>query len=215
MSSKNNSFSSSIYALNFISPSASSPTGFHLQNRLARVTMEKENNLQVSSSPMPIISRLDRLDHLMQYLEEKQNLSRRCNEASLGWTEDDVPDKQQCKPLSSALDEVHLKGTLMERVAMLENRFVQLNLEMEEGNISRSSSSTVAVPENTKHCLPQKKDGEVLNGSKKEGDNIIPEEDFQEVCTIKLQCSSKRRMRKGNLSIMRYRKWLGWFQMGC
>ncbi|KAK0603195.1 hypothetical protein LWI29_002364 [Acer saccharum] len=45
------------------------------------------------------------------------------------------------KTLSSALDEVHRKGILIERLTLLENRVLQLSLEMEAvGNTSGSSS---------------------------------------------------------------------------
>lgn len=39
-----------------------------------------------------------------------------------------VEDQEQCKTISSALEEVHHKGTLMDRVAMLEDRVLQVFL---------------------------------------------------------------------------------------
>lgn len=38
-----------------------------------------------------------------------------------------VPEEDQCKTLSSAIEEAHQKGTLMERVAVLENRVLQVS----------------------------------------------------------------------------------------
>ncbi|CAK9147675.1 unnamed protein product [Ilex paraguariensis] len=102
--------------------------------------MEYEEK-QESVSPMPVIPRLERLNRLLQLLEEKQNLSgSQFSNSGVRKMEED-----RCKNLSTALEEVHYKGTLMERLEMLENRVLQLNLVMDEGNTSRSSSSTVLI----------------------------------------------------------------------
>ncbi|KAK9164832.1 hypothetical protein Scep_000023 [Stephania cephalantha] len=93
-------------------------------------------------------------------MEAKQNKSQRysCSPESVGSKLDD--DKRH-KPLSSALQEVQFKGTLMERVAMQENRVLQLSLEMEEDYLSRSSSSTARLQENIKQGVPAKQDNDV------------------------------------------------------
>ncbi|XP_077228115.1 uncharacterized protein LOC143861102 [Tasmannia lanceolata] len=159
---------------------------------------------------MPVLPRLDRLDYLLNYLEEKQDLSKR---SSTGSFRTKAESDKQCKPLSSVLEEVHFKGTLMERVAMLENRVLQLSLEVEER--STSSSSTIPVSENTVHDLPGKNNEELNNTlDEKENQNKIQEKASQEVWACKppaYKKSSKHR----TLPVMRYRKWLGWIQMGC
>ncbi|GFQ01776.1 hypothetical protein PHJA_002321500 [Phtheirospermum japonicum] len=71
-----------------------------------------------------------------------------------------VESSNDCKTLFSALEEVQHKGTLIDRLALLENRVLQLSLEMDEGNTSRSSSSTaqISIPipkrqDDDNHCL--------------------------------------------------------------
>ncbi|XP_073132201.1 uncharacterized protein [Henckelia pumila] len=92
---------------------------------------------------MPIIPRLDRLDRMLQLLEGKHSLSRR--EFSANICEKKELEENECKSLCAAVDEVQHKGTIMERLAMLENRLLQLSLEMEEGNTSKSSSSSMLL----------------------------------------------------------------------
>lgn len=57
----------------------------------------------------------------LQLLEERHSLSRR----ELSSTA--IVEKDECKDLSSALEEVHHKGTLMERLSVLENRVLQVS----------------------------------------------------------------------------------------
>ncbi|XP_048140106.1 uncharacterized protein LOC115744803 isoform X2 [Rhodamnia argentea] len=93
-----------------------------------------------------MLQRIDRLGHLLQVLEERQSSSARYPS---GLAVEKVRAKEQdhCKAISSALEEAHHKGTLMDRVAMLEDRVLQLSLEIEVGNISKSRYS--AVPTTT------------------------------------------------------------------
>ncbi|XP_047944792.1 uncharacterized protein LOC125191312 isoform X2 [Salvia hispanica] len=100
--------------------------------------MEHGDENQEAPCFLPVIARLDRLDRLL--LAEKHSFSKSGVCA--------IESKNECKTLSSALEEVHHKGTLMERLAFLEKRVLELSLEIVEGNTtSRSSSSTVQGPE--------------------------------------------------------------------
>ncbi|KAA8547624.1 hypothetical protein F0562_004053 [Nyssa sinensis] len=83
--------------------------------------MEQEEKLELNS-PLPVLPRLDRLDRLLQLLEEKHGLSGRHSSSSV---DRKMESEDQCKSLSTALEEVHHKGTLMERLAILENRVLQ------------------------------------------------------------------------------------------
>lgn len=59
----------------------------------------------------------------MQILEERHGPSaRHPNDLVMRKAE----PQDECKSISSALEEVQLKGTLVERVAMLENRLLQV-----------------------------------------------------------------------------------------
>nr|GEV04003.1 hypothetical protein [Tanacetum cinerariifolium] len=107
---------------------------------------------------LPVLPRLDRLDRLLELLEEKHAQSRRFG-SIMANNDDDNNDNDykektlnhlSCKTLSSALDDVHQKGTLIDRVAMLENRVLQLSLDMDEGSTSRSSSSTACATKEEK-----------------------------------------------------------------
>ncbi|KAJ9690452.1 hypothetical protein PVL29_012878 [Vitis rotundifolia] len=162
--------------------------------------MEQEEK-QESTSPLPVIPRLDRIDRLLQFLEEKHCSARKQNSSSSAIRQS-LPEDQEFKTLSSALEEVHHKGTLMERVAMLENRVLQLTLQVDEGNTSGSSSSTIPDPVKT---------------DKPSGLHTITrqEEGSAEACVTKPQASHKRRRQKTIGPITRHRKWLAWFQMGC
>ncbi|KAH7849536.1 hypothetical protein Vadar_019203 [Vaccinium darrowii] len=107
---------------------------------------------QEFTSPLPVLPRLDRLDRLLQLLEEKHNaLSEKHTPEPVLIGDMEAEEEQEdktCRTLSNALDEVHHKGTLMERLEMLEKRVLQLSLEIDEQNTSKSStSSTVAVSE--------------------------------------------------------------------
>ncbi|KAD3640623.1 hypothetical protein E3N88_29846 [Mikania micrantha] len=80
---------------------------------------------------MPVLPRIDRLDRLLELLEEKHGKSRMLGSAN---DEDDSDidhkeknvDQPNCKTLSSALNDVHYKGTLIDRLAVLENRVLQV-----------------------------------------------------------------------------------------
>ncbi|KAK3034173.1 hypothetical protein RJ639_034313 [Escallonia herrerae] len=104
--------------------------------------MDQDEKRESTSVPMPVLPRLDRLDRLLQLMEEKHSLSgRHSSKPAVA----NLVEEVHSKTLSSALEEVDHKGTLMERLATLENRVFQLGLDMDEGNTSRSSSSTALV----------------------------------------------------------------------
>ncbi|KAK4348030.1 hypothetical protein RND71_034369 [Anisodus tanguticus] len=102
---------------------------------------------QDSASSLPALPRLDRLDHLLQLLEEKHGLSGR-HYTALKKQEEEKDQSKTNLTLSSAIEEVQHKGTLMERLAVLETRVLQISqisLDMNEGYTSRSSTSTGPV----------------------------------------------------------------------
>ncbi|KAH6772397.1 hypothetical protein C2S52_004812 [Perilla frutescens var. hirtella] len=125
---------------------------------------------------IPLIARFDRLDRLIQLLEEKRSLSR--SEFSA------VEAKNECWTVSSALDQVQHKGTLMERLAILEKRV----LEIDEGNTSisrsRSSSSTTQGSEMIgKKDSERQRKGDIING---DGDTITKQQ-MEHPSTIQAQ----------------------------
>ncbi|XP_058073348.1 uncharacterized protein LOC131222338 [Magnolia sinica] len=160
---------------------------------------------------MPVLPRLDRLDRLLQYLEERRNSSDA--HYSCSFPINTGVDKQ-CKPLSSVLEEVHFKGTVMERVAMLENRVLQLSLEMEEG--STSSSSTIPTSEKIRNVLIKKDNGEVPDTLHQKQDHYtVQEKPFEETQMHKPPNCKKSSRHKRTQLLPSSRKCLGWFPMGC
>ncbi|KAL4198047.1 hypothetical protein AMTRI_Chr03g43920 [Amborella trichopoda] len=184
-----------------------------------------------STRPMPVLSRLDRLDLLLGYLEERHSLSQRHN----GNVSEPSRLKLECKPLASALQEVQSKGTLMDRIAVLENRVLQLSLEMEEG--SASSSSTLAASNaelsicqgadptsnfassNELQKEPAKHREEVSKGFHEDQDHDRTHIEVtikQEQKNQKPKVSKKsNRGKKRALKTLRNRKWMEWFMIGC
>ncbi|CAI0556885.1 unnamed protein product [Linum tenue] len=109
------------------------------------IMAEKEN--QEVPTVAPILTRLDRLDRMLQFLEDKYLVQEKPKtEAAVKV----VTEDHQCMSLSAALELVKQKGSVVERLEFLENRILQLSLEMEVGNnnsTSRSSSVMVTEPE--------------------------------------------------------------------
>ncbi|XP_055805171.1 uncharacterized protein LOC129873988 isoform X2 [Solanum dulcamara] len=143
-----------------------------------------------SASSLPVLPRLDRLDFLLQVLEEKHGMSGRNKKG----------EEEYCRStlsLSTALQEVHHKGTLVDRLTALENRVFKLSLEMEEGNTSRSSSTKSRNDnEDVKANLKQKQ---------------LPEE------ASTRSVSSGKTEKDVNNAKMTRKKWLlgSWLRLGC
>ncbi|CAN4081780.1 unnamed protein product [Withania somnifera] len=157
------------------------------------------------ASSLPVLQRLDRLDFLLQVLEEKHGLSGRNDSVLEKLGEDEDINAEYCKrtvSLSSALEEVHHKGTLVERLTTLENRVLKLSLEMDEGNTSRSSSSKSRNDnEDEKANLKEKQ--------LKEEASSTEAASLSNGKTDKVVDNGKKRRKSG-------RKWgLGWPRLGC
>ncbi|KAI6671642.1 hypothetical protein NL676_006527 [Syzygium grande] len=115
--------------------------------------MEEEGE----KSPVPALSvlqRLNHLDHLLLVLEERQSLSARYP-SGLVAEKIRAEEQDHCMTISSALEEAHHRGTLMDRVAMLKDRVLQLSLEIEVGIISKSSYSTVPTTGNVNQHISE------------------------------------------------------------
>ncbi|KAK9144518.1 hypothetical protein Sjap_004421 [Stephania japonica] len=84
---------------------------------------------------MAVMSRLDRLDSMMRCLERRQGSPR----WTRGGSSSNLNNLQNMKSLEAAVKEIQSKGSILDRVASLENRLFQLCLEL-EGSSSYSSS---------------------------------------------------------------------------
>ncbi|XP_021274981.1 uncharacterized protein LOC110409826 [Herrania umbratica] len=176
------------------------------------ITYDMDHQEEEFSPPLAVLPRLDRLDRLLQFLEERRwCLSARQSSNYPSLTSMEV----QCKTLSSALEEVSLKGTLMERLTELENRVSQLSLELDIGNTLRSSSSTIPIPEQkaprnkelngTLKMAPQKKQDPLIKGQ---------ESSTTKACERKPPKGGRRKSILITEAVRR-KKLLRWFQMGC
>ncbi|XP_052196791.1 uncharacterized protein LOC127804100 [Diospyros lotus] len=167
-----------------------------------------------ASTPLPVLPRLDRLERLLQLLEEKHTLSRR--HSSTPVTKDIKPEEVDGKNLSNALEQVYLKGTLMDRLDKLEMRVLQLGLDMDEGNTSRSSSSTIPLPEKFGHSSGSssvaKPDEEVTRTVEKRSEPVLIQE---ETSVTKSQNQHNHRLHSRKKKAKAKRKWLAWFPTGC
>ncbi|XP_068647873.1 uncharacterized protein [Aristolochia californica] len=171
-------------------------------------TQGEEEQHQMS---IPVLARLDRLDRLLLYFEETRNLSAR---RSVDFLSIKAGLEKQSKPLSWVLEEVQFKGTLMERIAILESRVLQLSLDMEEG--STTSSSTLLTSDNTLSTFLKKDDTRTAPVSGKEHkQDKIEGKVFKEAQTSTIHGCMKVRKQKAVLTKRGYRKWFGWLQMRC
>ncbi|KAI4330440.1 hypothetical protein MLD38_028730 [Melastoma candidum] len=102
---------------------------------------------------LSLLQRIDRLDYLMQALEERHCCSLRHSSPSSRMVNEmeDGEGNHPRKTVTTVLEEVESKGTLLERVAVLEDRLMQLSLEMEASHASKSSSSVAP----TEKVLPE------------------------------------------------------------
>ncbi|KAI4339065.1 hypothetical protein MLD38_024047 [Melastoma candidum] len=99
----------------------------------------------------PILSRIDRLDLMLKQLEEIRGVSRSTTKSSSGasspssgtLTSGDVPTsssldasprsiEKHCRPIDRVVMETEVKGTLVDRLDLVESRIMKLCLRMEE-----------------------------------------------------------------------------------
>ncbi|XP_021736013.1 uncharacterized protein LOC110702586 isoform X1 [Chenopodium quinoa] len=92
----------------------------------------------------PILSRLDRLDNLMRHLENLRGSNRSLKSSSpstpsSGTRTSDVEffsprslDKLNCRPIDDVIVETEHKGTLLNRVSLIEQRLLKLCMQLEQ-----------------------------------------------------------------------------------
>ncbi|RWR78340.1 putative Vacuolar iron transporter family protein [Cinnamomum micranthum f. kanehirae] len=105
--------------------------------------MRRMEDVSNTATPDYILHRLDMLDTRLKQLEEKQGLQL-VPESYFSRDLHHPETSHQCRPLSSALQEVHFKGTLMDRLRLLETRILQISYELDKGN---AESSSIKAPD--------------------------------------------------------------------
>ncbi|KAL7134618.1 hypothetical protein ABFS83_11G039500 [Erythranthe nasuta] len=174
--------------------------------------MDHEEN-QETDSFVPVIPRLDRLDCVIDeqpIVVQLKLLEDEKHSLLLSSRRDFC-----CKTLSSALEEVQHKGTLLERLTALENRVLQLSLEIDQGNTSKSSSSTVEASENK--IVHEKSDENSVTAIRQDKQDPPPTIQAQEgassadgfvrLVTAKQEIERQRKKTR--------KKWLGLFRFSC
>ncbi|KAF9593269.1 hypothetical protein IFM89_021025 [Coptis chinensis] len=95
----------------------------------------------------PIVSRLDRLDVMLKHLEELRRINRspRSSYASTPSTRTHASDEglssvdsspksleKSCRPIDIVLRETEIKGNLIDRLLIVEDRLLKLCIELEQ-----------------------------------------------------------------------------------
>ncbi|KAK9125335.1 hypothetical protein Scep_014181 [Stephania cephalantha] len=102
----------------------------------------------MAATAEPVVSRLDRLDNMLRHLEGMRGGSPRSSYTSSGTLtsteggnnssysiDDSSPTKtmeKQCRPIDAVVMESETKGSLVVRLAILEDRLLKLCVQMEE-----------------------------------------------------------------------------------
>ncbi|EXB95100.1 hypothetical protein L484_007047 [Morus notabilis] len=164
--------------------------------------MEKQEmeiiSTTTSSSSLPILPRLDRVDRLLQFLEERHN--KKIN-VDVNWSS--VENKSV--PMSSAMEEVHYRGTLMDRLATLENRVLQLWVALEvEDRRDRHQHHHDHVDQ-----TDQDERNKMTWGSSSASTSTLEADHHHQLPIV-----GKRKHRRWK-NIYHFRKWLSWFPPGC
>ncbi|KAI3727905.1 hypothetical protein L6452_16527 [Arctium lappa] len=98
-----------------------------------------EDHLQ-SQSSLPLLSKPYRMDSFMKHITRNPNISRwRSYIFSFGRKND------ACVPLNAAVLDANNKSYLLDRIESLEDRLIQLSLEIETQRTSRTSATTSTV----------------------------------------------------------------------
>ncbi|KAL5752243.1 hypothetical protein ACOSP7_022430 [Xanthoceras sorbifolium] len=176
--------------------------------------MDLQEQQQVSPF-LSVLSRLDRLDRWVQLLEE-----RHCSSPVIRKM---MKTEDECKSLSSALEEVQDKGTLIERLTLLEKRVLQLSLEMEVGNTSRSSSCSNQIPKKIEDksdicsVMVKEQGGLEIDKGFSSCDVPIQRELYGEILQQESRLVKTNETKSEVVSQRgrRRRRWVGWFGMGC
>ncbi|XP_010530027.1 PREDICTED: uncharacterized protein LOC104806705 isoform X1 [Tarenaya hassleriana] len=94
--------------------------------------MENERH---SLSSLPMLARLDHLDFIIKNMEKQEN------NYNPKWREIENGVMTRGRPaLDTAVRDAYFKGSLLERVAALENRLFQLCMELESSSTSSTST---------------------------------------------------------------------------
>ncbi|TKY58421.1 hypothetical protein E2542_SST15482 [Spatholobus suberectus] len=175
--------------------------------------------------PLSILQRLDRLERQLLFMEERHRYTAPHSDVVANKALN--PEEEKFKSMFSALEEVHHKGTLLERVAVLENRVIQLSIDMDLGNTSRSSSSPSATAKKLGHGLGSlegnglnvNEDMNMVTTLQEKKDPLVTQDKDSTVvkaCSLNSpSCRAHKRRIKAMSRMGYYRKWLKWLKLGC
>ncbi len=129
-------------------------------------------------SPAPLLTRLDRLDIVLAYLEEKSLFSGHSTPApNTNGESDKLSLEKRCKPISSVLVETKAKGNIVERVASLENKVSRLSEDLCRMITSARSSSNIAVGETNVNMKGSNRATHGFDLFEEEKHQVLPDEE--------------------------------------
>ncbi|KAJ0824427.1 hypothetical protein HanRHA438_Chr17g0792291 [Helianthus annuus] len=97
-----------------------------------------DDRLQTHSSALPLLSKPDRMETFMKHITRNPNISRWRYIFSFG------RKNNECVPLKTTVMEANNKSYFLDRIESLEDRLIQLSLEIETRRASRTSTTAGA-----------------------------------------------------------------------
>ncbi|KAK9052960.1 hypothetical protein SSX86_029590 [Deinandra increscens subsp. villosa] len=95
-----------------------------------------DHELQAHTSSLPLLSKPDRMESFMKHITRNPNISRWRYIFSFG------RKNNECVPLKTTVVEANNKSYFLDRIESLEDRLIQLSLEIETRRASRTSATT-------------------------------------------------------------------------
>ncbi|XP_040993299.1 uncharacterized protein LOC121239951 isoform X2 [Juglans microcarpa x Juglans regia] len=121
----------------------------------------------------PITSRLDRLDHMLRHLEEIRGCNRSSPKSSCASIASSGTDghassvdlspksiEKHCRPIEHVIIETEVKGTLIERLELVEDRVLKLELLESERKMEEKNEKKAHKPKGLKQLVKQCVKGE-------------------------------------------------------
>ncbi|KAL8266787.1 hypothetical protein R6Q59_004131 [Mikania micrantha] len=95
-----------------------------------------DDELQTHTNSLPLLSKQDRMESFMKHITRNPNVSRWRYIFSFG------RKNNECVPLKTNVIEANNKRYFLDRIESLEDRLIQLSLEIESRRASRVSATT-------------------------------------------------------------------------
>lgn len=154
-----------------------------IKNIMSNIIAETTSSQMLfpNSADIPLLSRINRLDIVLDYLEDAHLSGGSSTELpamdggkSVGCDEKSM--EKRCKPIRWVLEEAEAKGTIMERVDLLEDRVKRIKEELEQRN---SCDRAIKSNGTAEHMHLDSKGCEIVVEDEKHEVEVIPSESRQ------------------------------------